>query len=117
MKRLAALFIVLTMTGSPVAHAACLAWCSSGTLATSEACHHSLAHTLPVAISGEANTCTAFLATSTFFTLERRATVHPPIAVLPPEPGALVTTSVPVTTAGSTPARLSRASPVRVLRL
>jgi hypothetical protein len=72
MKRLAALFIVLTMTGSPVAHAACLAWCSSGTLAISEACHHSLAHTLPVAISGEANTCTAFLATSTFFTLERR---------------------------------------------
>ena len=117
MERLAALLIVLTMTGSPVAHAACLAWCSSGTAATGEACHHSVAHALPVAISGDTNTCTAFLAPSPFFTLERRAAIHPPIAMAPPEQGALVTTSLQVTDAGHTPAPFYRASPVRVLRL
>jgi hypothetical protein len=117
MKRLAALLIVLTMTGSPAAHAACLAWCSSGTVPIGEACHHSFAHGLPIAISGETSTCTAFLATSTFFTLERRATIHPPIAMLPPEQGALLITSRRGTAAGSTPPTLHRSSPARILRL
>ena len=117
MKRLAALLIVLTMTGSPVAHAACLAWCSSGTLATSEACHHSFTHALPAAMSGETNTCTAFLSTSAFFTLEPRAAIHPPVAMLPPEQGALVNASLPAAAAGRTPATLDRPAPVRVLRL
>jgi len=116
MTRLAALLIVLTMTASPVAHAACLAWCSSGNVAISKACHHSVAHALPVAISGETNTCTGFLAMSPFFTLERRATIHPPMAMLP-EQVALVTAASTVTRAGTAPITLSRASPVRVLRL
>jgi hypothetical protein len=118
MRRFAAFLIVATLTGSPVAHAACIMWCSSDAGVSSNVCPHTVVHTMPLAITGEAATCTAFLASEAFFMLERRATAYPPAAaVLPPEQHVFVNASSEQPTFTLTAVTPHRADPVRILRL
>ena len=118
MKRFAVLLIVVTLTGSPLAHAACILWCPSEAAAGTTVCPHSVARATSPAITEEPKPCTAFLATDAFFMLERRATVYPPAAaVLPPEQHMLVNASSEQPTFTLTADTPHRADPVRILRL
>jgi hypothetical protein len=118
MKRFAALLIALTLTASPVAHAACLMWCSSAAEVSGTLCHHAVAGAVPVAMTAERTPCTAFIATNAFFTLERRATAHPPAAmVVPPERDAIQSASFPRPVAVTTASISYAAGSVRILRL
>jgi hypothetical protein len=118
MKRLAALLIVLTLTGSPAAQAACLTWCASDAAVSSTICHHAVAHAMSVALTGQSVTCTAFVAAHASFILERRATIHPPSAIiLPPEQYAFVDSLLPLPTHGTPAASPYASGAVRVLRL
>lgn len=72
MTHVTTLLIVLALTGSPVANAACVSWCDSPADKAGATCRESIAE--PMAISVGSSTCVALLAANPFLREEARIT-------------------------------------------
>jgi hypothetical protein len=73
MTRVTTLLIVLILTGSPVADAACVSWCDARPI-TGSACRESIVDPMSVTISDASGTCAALLAANPFLREEARVT-------------------------------------------
>ena len=74
MTHLTTLLIVLALTGSPVANAACVSWCDSPADEAGAACREGIAEPMSMAISDGSSTCVALLTANPFLREEGRIT-------------------------------------------
>ena len=64
MRHVAAYALLLTLTGSPVAHAVCAVWCHAASMSAHPACHHSREASALTAIMATHEPCSGLLADS-----------------------------------------------------
>ena len=64
--------IVLTLTGSPAAEAACISWCDAPSSTAGTLCRESVAEPMSLAMSDRSSTCAALLAPNPFLKEEGR---------------------------------------------
>jgi hypothetical protein len=72
MSRVTTLLIVLILTGSPVADAACVSWCDARPMTATPTCRENITDSMSMAISNGSGTCVALLAASPFLREEGR---------------------------------------------